>query len=65
MNRAAGILLSISSLPSKYGIGCFSKDAYEFVDWLKEVYFNKKGFYLEQTRCKECNKNCTLCSSVS
>ena len=35
MNRAAGILLPISSLPSKYGIGCFSKDAYEFVDWLK------------------------------
>ena len=37
MNRAAGILLSISSLPSKYGIGCFSKSAYDFVDWLKEA----------------------------
>lgn len=37
MNRAAGILLSISSLPSKYGIGCFSKSAYEFVDWLKKA----------------------------
>lgn len=37
MNRAAGILLSITSLPSKYGIGCFSKSAYEFVDWLKEA----------------------------
>lgn len=37
MNRAAGILLPISSLPSKYGIGCFSKSAYEFVDWLKEA----------------------------
>lgn len=35
MNRTAGILLPISSLPSKYGIGCFSKGAYEFVDWLK------------------------------
>lgn len=33
--RAAGILLPISSLPSKYGIGCFSKSAYEFVDQLK------------------------------
>ena len=37
MKRAAGILLSITSLPSKYGIGCFSKEAYEFVDWLKEA----------------------------
>ena len=37
MNRTAGILLSISSLPSKYGIGCFSKSAYDFVDWLKEA----------------------------
>lgn len=35
MNRGAGILLSITSLPSKYGIGCFSKSAYNFVDWLK------------------------------
>ncbi len=33
--REAGILLSITSLPSKYGIGCFSKEAYEFVDFLK------------------------------
>ena len=37
MERAAGILLPITSLPSKYGIGCFSKSAYEFVDWLKEA----------------------------
>ena len=35
MNRGAGILLSITSLPSKYGIGCFSKSAYDVVDWLK------------------------------
>ena len=35
--RAAGILMPISSLPSDYGIGCFSKSAYEFVDWLKEA----------------------------
>lgn len=34
MSRAAGILLSITSLPSRYGIGCFSKSAYDFVDWL-------------------------------
>ncbi len=37
MDRAAGILLPISSLPSRYGIGCFSKSAYEFVDWLKDA----------------------------
>ena len=37
MKRDAGILLAISSLPSKYGIGCFSKCAYDFVDWLKEA----------------------------
>lgn len=29
--------MAISSLPSKYGIGCFSKEAYQFVDWLKEA----------------------------
>ena len=33
--RASGILLPISSLPSKYGIGTFSKSAYEFIDILK------------------------------
>lgn len=32
--RAGGILLPISSIPSKYGIGCFSKEAYTFVDQL-------------------------------
>ncbi len=34
--RACGILMPIYSLPSKYGIGCFSKEAYDFVDFLKE-----------------------------
>lgn len=33
--RASGVLLPISSLPSKYGIGSFSKEAYEFADQLK------------------------------
>ena len=32
--RTSGVLLPITSLPSKYGIGCFSKEAYEFVDFL-------------------------------
>ena len=35
--RESGILMPIFSLPSKYGIGCFSKEAYEFVDLLKEA----------------------------
>ena len=34
MKRSSGILLSVSSLPSEYGIGCFDKSAYDFVDWL-------------------------------
>lgn len=37
MKRAGGILLPITSLPSKYGIGAFSKEAYEFVDKLAEA----------------------------
>ena len=34
--RASGILLPVSSLPSKYGIGCFSKSAFEWIDFLQE-----------------------------
>lgn len=36
MKRSCGILLPISALPSKYGIGTFGRAAYEFVDFLKE-----------------------------
>ena len=32
--RASGVLMPVFSLPSRYGIGCFSKEAYEFVDRL-------------------------------
>lgn len=35
--RAAGILLPVSSIPSAYGIGTFSKEAYEFVDFLQRA----------------------------
>lgn len=35
--RESGILYPILSLPSKYGIGCFSKEAFDFVDFLKEA----------------------------
>ncbi|PKM94875.1 MAG: 4-alpha-glucanotransferase [Firmicutes bacterium HGW-Firmicutes-1] len=34
--RTSGILLHISSLPNQYGIGTFGKEAYEFVDFLKQ-----------------------------
>ena len=34
--RESGILLHISSLPSKYGIGSLGKEAYEFIDFLKK-----------------------------
>ena len=37
MRRAAGILMPIFSLPGKYGIGCFSSEAYRFVDWLAQA----------------------------
>ena len=37
MNRASGVLLPVFSLPSKYGIGCISKEAYQFVDQLREA----------------------------
>jgi len=34
--RCSGILMHISSLPGKYGIGTFGKEAYDFVDFLYE-----------------------------
>lgn len=37
-DRSAGILMSVSSLPSNYGIGTFGKAAYEFVDFVKKCH---------------------------
>ena len=37
LQRVCGILMPISSLASRYGIGCMSKEAYEFVDFLAEA----------------------------
>ena len=37
MERSAGILLSVSSLPSPYGIGTFGKAAYDFADFLRDA----------------------------
>lgn len=35
--RKSGILLPVSSIPSKYGIGTFSKQAYAFIDSLEKA----------------------------
>ena len=35
--RASGVLLPVSGLPGEYGIGCFSKEAYKFVDFLEKA----------------------------
>ena len=37
MKRGSGIILHIASLPGKYGIGTFGKEAYEFADFLKKA----------------------------
>ena len=37
MMRESGVLLPIFSLPSRFGIGCFSEEAYEFVDQLEKA----------------------------
>ena len=37
MRRASGIIMHIASLPGKYGIGTFGKEAFEFVDFLKKA----------------------------
>ncbi|MBE5731474.1 MAG: 4-alpha-glucanotransferase [Clostridiales bacterium] len=34
MKRKSGILLHISALPTKYGIGSFGSESYEFIDYL-------------------------------
>lgn len=42
--RRNGMLLPIASLPSPYGIGGFSKEAYEFIDLLEETGQNYGRF---------------------
>ena len=37
MPRSSGILLHPSSLPGTDGIGSLGKEAFRFVDWLKEA----------------------------
>ena len=38
--RSAGVLMPVSSLPSAYGIGCFSRDAETFADMAKDMGFS-------------------------
>ena len=40
--RESGILFPIFSLPSKFGIGSFSREAYDFVDFLEK---SGQGFW--------------------
>ena len=47
--RESGILLAISSLPSEYGIGCFSREAYEFADRLSE--YREERRFGDRTGC--------------
>ena len=35
--REQGILMPVSSIPSRYGMGTFGKESYEFVDFLKKA----------------------------
>ena len=35
--RSSGVLMHITSLPGRFGIGTFGKSAYEFVDFLEET----------------------------
>lgn len=35
INRSSGVLMHISSIPSDYGIGTMGKEAYNFVDFIK------------------------------
>ena len=37
MERGCGVMLPISSLPNKYGFGCFSREAYDFIDYISEM----------------------------
>lgn len=38
--RAAGVLMPVSALPSPYGIGCFSRDAENFAEMAADMGFS-------------------------
>ena len=71
MKRTSGVLLSVTSLPSKYGIGCFDQAAYDFVDWLAdividvekhELFFVELSFDTVLAHCKHEAENKIPCS---
>ena len=39
IKKNVGVLLPIGSLPGNHGIGDFSVNAYQFIDWLKEHHY--------------------------
>ena len=39
MNKNLGILLAVSSLPGKHGIGDFGESAYHFINWLAKNHY--------------------------
>ena len=54
MKRASGVLMHISSLPGKYSIGSFGKEALSFIDFLSECDF-KFWQVLPFTMIDDCN----------
>lgn len=40
MNRKSGVLMHVSSLPGRYGIGSFGKEAFSFIDRLRDGGFS-------------------------
>lgn len=39
LRRSSGVLIHITSLPNRYTLGTFSREAYSFVDWLVSAAF--------------------------
>jgi len=54
-SRSSGILLHISSLPGKYGIGSLGKEAYRFVDFLSNA---RQKLWQVLPLCPMSSENC-------
>ncbi len=39
LTRSSGVLMHVTSLPGSHSIGCFGKEAYEFIDFLADCGF--------------------------
>ncbi len=62
--RRSGILLHITSLPNKYGWGKFSKECYNFIDFLKAGGFKIWQVLPFNPSCLGCSPYSTNCSSA-